>query len=113
MLNRPSGGEYRFQNPTLFGIYMSLSTDAMGWSDSHLHEFEIVDPSTGSLVRIGAPFEEFEETLPEEKQKIADYFSMENRTAHYMYDFGDSWMHHIRLEKILPRDPVDYLMCID
>jgi len=38
---------------------------------------------------------------------------MENRTAHYMYDFGDSWMHHIRLEKILPRDPVDYLMCID
>lgn len=97
---------------TFWDLHVAVQ-DAMGWSDCHLHEFEIVDPSTGEPVRIGTPFEEFEETLPEEKQKIADYFSMETRTAHYLYDFGDSWMHDIRLEKILPREPMNYPVCID
>ncbi len=46
-------------------------------------------------------------------KKIADYFSMANRTASYDYDFGDNWEHKIQLEKILPRDKgVTYPICI-
>jgi len=41
------------------------------------------------------------EILPRWKQKIADYFSVENRSADYPYDFGDNWEHIIKLEKIL------------
>jgi hypothetical protein len=33
--------------------------DAMGWSDSHLHEFSLADPRTGRPKRIGIPDDEF------------------------------------------------------
>lgn len=37
---------------------------------------------------------------------------MENPSAYYVYDFGDSWEHEIRLEKILPREKRKYPACI-
>jgi hypothetical protein len=90
--------------------------DAMGWLVYHLHSFEVVNPSTGMRAEIGIPDEDFEwerEILPGWEQKIADWFSMENRLANYIYDFGDNWEHKIQLEKILPRDiKVNYPICI-
>ncbi len=67
-------------------------------------------------VTIGIPddegFDMDREVLPGGEQKIADYFSMENRVAYYEYDFGDGWGHTIKLEKILPRDKnIDYPIC--
>ncbi|HID93190.1 MAG TPA: plasmid pRiA4b ORF-3 family protein [bacterium (Candidatus Stahlbacteria)] len=98
---------------TFWDLHVAIQ-DAMGWLDYHLHEFEIVDPSTGLKVNIGMPDEDFgREILPDWKQKIADYFSMENRSADYVYDFGDNWEHKIRLEKILPRNKnINYPICI-
>lgn len=90
--------------------------DAMGWDDYHLHQFEMVNPSTGLNSIIGTPDKDsfsFEEILPDWKQKIAKFFSMENRVSSYIYDFGDDWIHIIKLEKILPRDiNIDYPICI-
>lgn len=86
--------------------------DAMGWFDYHLHEFEIENPVTGSPVRVGVPFEGAEEVLPEQDQEIANYFSLENPSAYYIYDFGDCWEHNIQLEKILPREDITYPVCI-
>jgi hypothetical protein len=70
---------------------------AMGWDNSHLYEF--------SKTR-GNP-------IPEDG-KIKDVFSLENNKAYYEYDLGDSWVHEILLEKILPavRDS-RYPVCID
>lgn len=100
---------------TFWDLHVAIQ-DAMGWSDYHLHMFEIVDPSTGMKIEIGIPEEEFGEyrgTLAGWRQKIADYFSMENPKADYVYDFGDNWEHNIQLEKILPREKdVDYPRCI-
>jgi hypothetical protein len=88
----------------------------MGWLDYHLHQFEIINPSTDMIEEIGIPDEDFEldkEVLPGWKRKIADYFSMDNTKADYTYDFGDNWEHMIKLEKILPRDKnAKYPMCI-
>ncbi|MEM2135771.1 MAG: plasmid pRiA4b ORF-3 family protein [Candidatus Jordarchaeaceae archaeon] len=51
--------------------------------------------------------------MPEWEVKIADYFSAENRSVDYVYDFGDCWVHKVQLEKILPREEgVDYPRCI-
>ncbi len=35
--------------------------DAMGWSDYHLHLFEVRDPSTGMKIEIGIPGKEYGE----------------------------------------------------
>jgi len=63
---------------------------------------------------IGIPDEDFgREILPEHRRKIAEYFSMENRSAEYVYDFGDNWEHKIQLEKILPGEKgATYPICI-
>ena len=78
-----------------------------------MHEFTMIDPGTSSPVSIGTPYEDAEEILPEEKQNIADYFSMETPVGQYTYDFGDSWEHEIQLEEILPRKDMTYPVCID
>ena len=100
---------------TFWDLHVAIQ-DAMGWDDYHFHEFEMVEPSTGLRENIGipAPDEVFgREVLPGWGEKIADFFSMANRTASYVYDFGDSWEHKIQLEKILPRDKdIKYPICI-
>ena len=86
----------------------------MGWVDCHLHEFGITSPENGERGRIGIPEGDYdEEVLSGWNQKIADYFSPENRKADYVYDFGDDWEHIIELEKILPKEKkVKYPVCI-
>lgn len=101
---------------TFWDLHVAIQ-DAIGWEDSHLHEFEMPHPSTGEKVRIGIPDEEAgffrQETIPEQKQKISNWFSMENRVAGYTYDFGDNWEHKIQQEKILPIDKkIEYPVCI-
>ena len=100
---------------TFWDLHVAIQ-DAMGWLDYHLHQFNMLSPSTGMKVEIGIPDEEFglqKEILPELKQKIADYYSMENREADYIYDFGDNWEHEVQLEKIFPRkENIDYPICI-
>lgn len=91
--------------------------DSMGWTDSHLHEFEIVNTATSKKVVIGIPVESFDDDRDVQagwEYKIASYFTMDNRAAIYLYDFGDDWRHTVRLEKILAREKNRrYPVCID
>ncbi len=98
---------------TFWDFHVAIQ-DAMGWFDYHLHQFDVVDSFTGMKCEIGIPMgEECEEALLGWTQKIADYFSMENSKANYIYDFGDGWEHRIELEKILPREKgINYPVCI-
>ena len=88
--------------------------DAMNWLDYHLHLFTLRNPLTGNTVNIGIPDDEFpEDFLLGWNQKIADYFSLENNSADYRYDFGDGWEHAVVLEKILPSETgIKYPVCI-
>lgn len=103
---------------TFWELHVAIQ-DAMGWMDSHLHEFRLINPSTGIKGWIGIPDEENEfprddEILAGWNQKIAKWFSTKNRKAYYIYDFGDGWEHTVALEKILPRDKnVKYPICLD
>ena len=98
---------------TFWGLHVAIQ-DAMGWLDYHLHAFEMLDPATKMKVAIGIPEGPLDtEFLPSVKLRMANYFSMENRLAKYEYDFGDGWIHEIRLEKILPKkEGIDYPICI-
>jgi len=46
------------ENYSFWDLHVAIQ-DAMGWLDYHLHEFEMVNPSTGIKVAIGIPDEEF------------------------------------------------------
>ena len=70
---------------------------AMGWSDSHLHEFEIRDR------KYGTPDPEFLDedhpVLIEKKFRLNQVLG-EGDNCTYLYDFGDSWAHRITVESI-------------
>ncbi len=109
----------RIQVPSTYNfwdLHVAIQ-DAMGWLDYHLHEFRIKDSATGLEQKIGMVNDEIDyddDVVPEEGQVIADWFSMGNQIARYLYDFGDGWEHEIKLEKILPREKrIEYPICID
>jgi len=103
-------GDYSF-----WDLHVAIQ-DAMGWLDYHLHEFELKQPGSQTRVRIGIPDEDFDwsrKTLAGWVVAIADYFTEANRTALYTYDFGDSWVHQIKLESIESGSPQEkYPACI-
>ncbi len=100
---------------TFWDLHVAIQ-DSMGWTDSHLHEFEVVNPSTAVKVVIGIPDDSFDDertVLPGWDQKIAAYFSLNNPEAAYLYDFGDDWRHVIKLEKILAQEKgLRYPVCV-
>lgn len=73
---------------------------AMGWTNSHLYMFEaggmswgIPDPNFGG------------DELPADETTLAELIeSTGARKIDYLYDFGDSWDHKIKIGRI--RDPI-------
>ena len=99
---------------TFWDLHVAIQ-DAMGWTDSHLHEFRLKNMKTGRNENIGIPDEDFgSKVSPGWKKKIADFFTPANPDAEYIYDFGDNWIHVVSLEEILPRQKgVDYPLCVE
>lgn len=75
---------------------------AMGWTDSHLHHFIV-----GQTI-YGRPDPEFAdmgtEVLNEKRYTVADVAPAVKKKFVYEYDFGDSWVHQVLVEKIVPGD---------
>jgi len=91
--------------------------DCMDWLDYHLYVFRVKNPLTKAKVDIGKPSPDDLmfgiKILPDTKVEISRYLSENNTTAEYEYDFGDSWLHAIKLEKILAASPGEkYPKCI-
>jgi hypothetical protein len=84
---------------------------AMGWTNSHLHQFHIGGK------RIGMPYEdcdEFDDYEDEGDFLLCDFLPEEIRRFIFEYDFGDGWKHAILLEKVLePQKGVKYPVCLD
>jgi len=96
--------------------------ESMEWSNSHLHEFEIAG------LRYGMTDSEWDvdpELINEERKKLLKVLG-DQKQFDYLYDFGDSWLHRITLEKRLPMieqitldniipgiEPQRYAMCVD
>lgn len=72
---------------------------AMGWGQSHLHQFIIGGIYFGKIFK-----DDFDGGDMEDETKVKLFHVMEAPKSHilYEYDFGDSWEHKIVLEKILP-----------
>ena len=89
--------------------------DAMGWTDSHLHQFSTISIRPVEVKYIGIPDKNWgRELFTGWEEKIKDWFSLERRTKmNYEYDFGDGWTHKVELEKIMPaKEGEKYPKCI-
>lgn len=100
---------------TFWDLHIAIQ-DAMGWLDYHLHAFR-VRSALGKLDEIGIPdddaFEGEPLFLPGWKVRVADYLYQVGARAAYEYDFGDSWVHELRIEAIGPRaSRVKYPRCV-
>jgi len=82
---------------------------AFDWDDSHLHAFEIDGQHYGQPMP--GPFGMDMEELDERKFRLAELAGVGSRFS-YTYDFGDDWIHLVKVEKILaPAPGVRYPRC--
>ncbi len=82
---------------------------AMGWTNSHLHQFTIRDR------RFSDPrFDDDGELEFEDERKVPlDRLVGAGQTLSYEYDFGDSWEHEVLVEEIRePESRMSYPACI-
>jgi hypothetical protein len=81
---------------------------AMGWTDSHLHQF------TAGGIAYGQPDREYGLDVRDERRvALSQVLAREKAKLAYQYDFGDSWEHDVLVEKILAPEPgVRYPICI-
>lgn len=80
---------------------------AMGWSDSHLHQFIV------GQTYYGVPHpDDFIEMHDERRIKLNQLLTAPKQKLVYEYDFGDSWEHEVLLEKLIPpKQGVKYPRC--
>ena len=71
---------------------------AMGWTNSHLHQFEI---NGENYTNLDDETELSEDHHDEKKSKLGKILAEGERFL-YTYDFGDGWRHEVVVEKILP-----------
>ncbi|MDB5391115.1 MAG: lexA, partial [Planctomycetaceae bacterium] len=92
-----------------------LIQTAMGWTNSHLHQFVIAgkqytDPRfmMDDVDRFGA--------IAYTGMRLGDLVSEYGAKLRleYEYDFGDSWKHEVMLEKVAQPEPgIRYPRCVD
>jgi len=82
--------------------------DVMGWTDTHLHSFDM----GGEEIGIPSP-EDWRPVRDERRVRLADVLPSPKERALYTYDFGDDWEHAIVVEKILAPEPgARYPVCL-
>jgi hypothetical protein len=82
---------------TLGDLHTNIQA-AMGWWDYHLHQFTVGETC------FGVPHPDYDDYLEmhdEEEVTLAQVAPREGLKFHYEYDFGDSWMHQVLVEKVL------------
>lgn len=87
---------------------------AMGWTDSHLHQFSLPTPREQPVIYYGMrdPDVDKSRTMDERRYRLNELINTPRQKLIYEYDFGDLWDHVLVLEKILEPDPdVRYPRC--
>lgn len=71
---------------------------AMGWEDAHLHKFVVGDQSFSD------PEFELNGSSDESAARLCDVANGMGATLRYLYDFGDTWEHDVKVVGVLDGD---------
>jgi len=73
---------------------------AMGWTNSHLHQFIV------GQTYYGEPYPDYGTEMRDERRvRLNRIAPGEGAKFRYEYDFGDSWLHDLLVEKVLEPEP--------
>jgi hypothetical protein len=93
---------------TLARLHQILQA-AMGWTNSHLHEYVI------ARKRYGIPDPDWPSTEPvldERRAQLKSFIEARVRRFIYLYDFGDHWEHEVTVEDLVaPKDGHKRILC--
>ena len=82
----------------------------MGWTDSHLHQFEKGGMFWGDPRN--REFEDDVEIIDERRVPVGKVLLAEGDSIVYVYDFGDDWRHEVVLEKVLASEVPPKPVCL-
>ena len=96
--------------------------DAFEWHDCHLHQFVLKKDSMGRPMKIIQPgfmknedwlaLDENLESIDSTTVTIREIFESQNKIE-YEYDFGDGWIHMIKLKRFIPDCTTPYPHCTE
>jgi hypothetical protein len=75
--------------------------DSMGWKDYHLHDFQVLDPRSGTILKLGIPDPDGSDDrglVADWTEFPLDYTAGAALLIQYTYDFGDDWQHAVIFE---------------
>ncbi len=72
--------------------------EAMGWTNTHLHQFVIAGESYSD------PEAEIDDTRDETRSRLSQVAPQAGKAFEYLYDPGDGWEHNIVIEKTAASD---------
>lgn len=82
---------------TFWDLHVAIQ-DAMGWLDYHLHAFAPASDQGDSFRAIGIPEDDRDEMFQAGWEvPISQYLRKPGDRMRYEYDFGDDWVHEVRL----------------
>lgn len=102
------------QDCTLDKLHEHIQT-AMGWTNSHLHQFEIKGQRYGDPELLDDGFEDFD-CEDSTKKIVSDILPKTGKrfAFKYEYDFGDGWEHEVMFEGRPSVDPkAKYPLCVE
>jgi len=102
------------RDSTLDKFHERIQT-AMGWTNSHLHQFKINGECYGDPDLLNDGFEDFE-CIDSTVTKISEIVPKAGKRFQflYVYDFGDSWRHEVLFEGCLKAQKGSrYPLCVE
>lgn len=78
---------------------------ALGWTDSHLHDFQI------GTIRFGVPDIEERTFYVHEDGAPLGAVAVQGSTFVYRYDFGDDWEHDVTVERVMSGEDAAIITC--
>ncbi|MBK9990212.1 MAG: plasmid pRiA4b ORF-3 family protein [Verrucomicrobia bacterium] len=95
---------------------------AMGWTNSHMHQFHLFTPEGEITGYVGRPDPDSPAaflgrqppTQDETKRLLKNFLAKPGDRIGYEYDFGDSWLHEITLAAVEPLEKrLSRAACLD
>jgi len=112
--NPPVWRRIQVQDCTLDKLHEHIQT-AMGWTNSHLHQFDIKDKRYGDSDLLDDGFEDFE-CVDSTVTMVSDILPKTGKrfAFKYEYDFGDAWCHEVLYEGSPPLEKgKKYPLCLE